>query len=392
MKQRVPGTLNPRRVAGHSHRTLTILTSILLLLLLPPAALTAQSDNTSSSEGQAPEQSADTAQSSPSYEEVLDSLLSLPDDAELAARLQEAYTSLSDPRDAARLLNRFLPLLENGNRYSALMSLARFEEALGRLEKAQLHFQAAAFAAEGENRYRAMLNSAELLVQQGAYHQAELQLRRILDTNGAQPFHERARIVLAETMVLDENPSAARTLLSPYTEASAGSLPDSPQPLYQIYLLARELDISDLQTAAEEKLLSAYPAAPETALLKGEARQYPDIHSALGLFAAPADHDTDTAEAESTPPAPDLTSEDTETVQREEAEAIQAGSFRDGENAESLRRELEEEGFSATVRTALVQGNSYHRVLVHIASDETTDEVILRLKEAGYEGYPVYGE
>jgi cell division protein FtsN len=70
--------------------------------------------------------------------------------------------------------------------------------------------------------------------------------------------------------------------------------------------------------------------------------------------------------------------------------AIQTGSFRDAENAAYMSRELEREGFTSVVVQADVGGRLYYRVLVPVAFGESEQELLLRLKEKGFEGNPVY--
>jgi tetratricopeptide (TPR) repeat protein len=356
-----------------------------------------------------------TAEGDIDYGGLVDSLQSLPEDADLSARLTEAYTSLRDPRRAVQLLRRFLPLLETEEeRYEILTRLAQLEEGLGEIEKAQLHYQAAAFAAGGPRRYEALLSSAELLIQQGAYRQAELQLNRVAEAVDAGTFETRARIGLIRCLLLNGDREAASRWIADF---GPRSLPESPELLYQLIIATSELGETALMNTARKALFRLYPGSPESALLRGEVDSVPDVQAALGLIRTP--HELLEEDQAITPPGTENgeakagsngeeartsaieESEKTGEVEqqkesgtaaqdREIAEAIQTGSFRARDNAESMERELREQGFQTAIRTALVKNTTYYRVLVRIPEDSDTEEIILKLKEAGYEGYPVY--
>jgi len=366
----------------------------LCISLLLPAAVFAQEEgqaetprseasdkSDASNESDAKESGAnDGEDKGPGYEELLESLQSLPDDAEIVEELHAAYTSLEDPREAVKLIRRFLPVLESREkRYTTLSRLAVLEEALGELEQAQLHYQAAAFAVSGTQRYKALLNSANLLIRQGHYRQAQLQLTRITDAEEAGEFRLRAKLALVRAYLLDSETERARNMLA---EISPKALTNSPRLLYRVALLAHTLGEKKLKDTVQELLYTHFPDSPESALMRGEAGHLPDIHSVFGLLETPRDTDAEKTAASQR--------EDEERREKQSATAIQTGSFTDRENAVHLRKQLESHGFSVVIKPALIKETEYYRVLVKIGENKTLNEVIIELKEKGYEGYPVY--
>jgi cell division protein FtsN len=67
---------------------------------------------------------------------------------------------------------------------------------------------------------------------------------------------------------------------------------------------------------------------------------------------------------------------------------VQAGSFRDPENARYLARDLVARGFEAHLVEKTVGEVRYYRVVVgREQSSESAQALILRLKDAGFEGF-----
>jgi cell division protein FtsN len=66
---------------------------------------------------------------------------------------------------------------------------------------------------------------------------------------------------------------------------------------------------------------------------------------------------------------------------------VQVGSFRDEENAGYLVRDLKTKGFAAQVTEAVIHGARYYRVVIgSVHNAEQAQALLVRLKEAGFEG------
>ena len=86
-----------------------------------------------------------------------------------------------------------------------------------------------------------------------------------------------------------------------------------------------------------------------------------------------------------------------ETVSAEEPETndvnpvyIQLGSFTVKDNAYVLLESVKSKGFQARLETKTVNGTDYISVIVPVEKSSEMQTLYIRLKEAGYEGYPVY--
>lgn len=68
---------------------------------------------------------------------------------------------------------------------------------------------------------------------------------------------------------------------------------------------------------------------------------------------------------------------------------IQTGSFRDSENSEYMARDLTSLGFTAEI---LETPEGYFKVFVPTEEQESVQEVVVRLKEHGYEGFLLFSD
>lgn len=321
----------------------------------------------------------------------------------------EVYSSEENPKEALRIMQKFLPVLEeDAHRHRLLLDMAGLEEQIGRLDQAQLHYQSAAFAAPGRRDYRALYNSVLLLIDQGDFSQALLQIRQILEKSTDPGLLMRARVQEARIYQLQDRTAEA--------EEAAGSLVAEKENLpsdvlYNLWLFYRNTADpaqSDNKKAEElQRLLGEkFPDSPEYRMSLGEVGEFPTVETSMGLRVPGAEVPFE----ETTPEIPveregkrEGKNENIQEVEIDEkknkkpsvpelekSRAIQTGSFRDAENAAYMRRELEREGFTAMVVQANVGGRLYYRVLVPVAFGESEQEVLLKLKEKGFEGNPVY--
>jgi len=69
---------------------------------------------------------------------------------------------------------------------------------------------------------------------------------------------------------------------------------------------------------------------------------------------------------------------------------IQTGSYLDRDNANSQIKDLNDAGFNAEIIQVIVNGNQYNRVMVTGINSLNVEKEIIKLKDAGFEGFPVY--
>lgn len=315
-------------------------------------------------------------------------------------RLQSSYSSVTDPESALQIMHRFLPVLdEEAERHRLLLDMAGLEEQLGLLDKAQIHYQSAAFTTGQRRDYHALYKSVLLLIDLGDYDQALLQARQVSEGSDSNTLTGKARLQQARIYQLqDRNATALETADELFHEKESLSA-DALYLMWSIYAnanLSREGD-PEKADSLEKELKARFPGSPEYQLASGKIRSTPTVESALGLR-TPADKSETLTEAEEEQPMQNVTNtspQDSDETAEEDTEkaksrAIQTGSFRDADNAAYMQRELEEQGFKAMVVQADINGKRYYKVLVPIAFGESEQELVLKLKEKGFEGYPVY--
>jgi len=369
----------------------------------------------------------------------VDELLALRGEPDFFETLMDVYRSMSDPLEALDLMATFLPVLEgDAERHTLLLDMARLEEQAGRLQKAQLHYQSAAFTGQLTRDYRALFHSMLILIELGDYEYAMVQAQQIIANSddsilSLQAAAQKARIQQLQGRQME----ALQTAQQLYNRRK--SLP--ADVLYSLWVLYRSVpgtsDYSSSADTVERELSERFPDSPEYGLITRENSPATTVENALGLRSIIEDDSgaegmrnrldgtdiPDSSDAPDSAHIPDADStimeqernrdihqdhdqqrgqdqqpekelqentDDANPPELEKSTAIQTGSFRDAENARYMQRTLEEEGFTALVTQAQVGEAIYYRVLVPIPFGESEERIILQLKEKGFEGYPVY--
>ena len=363
----------------------------------------------------------------------VDELLALRGEPDFFETLMNVYRSMSDPLEALDLMATFLPVLEGDvERHTLLLDMARLEEQAGRLQKAQLHYQSAAFTGQLTRDYRALFHSMLILIELGDYEYAMVQAQQIIANSeesvlSLQAAAQKARIQQLQGRQME----ALQTAQQLYNRRK--NLP--ADVLYSLWVLYQSVpgtsDYSSSADTVEQELSERFPDSPEYGLITRENSPATTVENALGLRSIAEDdsgaegmrnrpdgadipdslhtpgtdpskteqernrelhQDHDKQRGQDQQPEKEL-QENTDNANPPELEkstAIQTGSFRDAENARYMQRTLEEEGFTALVTQARVGEAIYYRVLVPIPFGESEERIILQLKEKGFEGYPVY--
>ena len=286
--------------------------------------------------------------------------------------LTDAYRSIEDPRRSLEYMRHFLPLVDgDSHRYQLLWDMANLEEQLGKFERAQLHYQAAAFAVDDRIGQKALYSSLLLLVEMGRYDQALRQAEQLIGSGrdgdlAAKAAYQKARIQLLRGR-FDEALESARELAEEDRELEADLL----YGLWTIFKYAGEQNLAE-QVGSELK--KRFPESPEYRLRVERYHAIPTADIAFGLWevgqeGAPA--------SEGTEQEPDGGNEDNGDKKSEQGRAIQTGSFQDPENAAFMQQELERRGFTAMLVQVEVGEKKYYRVLVPIPFGEREQHLSL---------------
>jgi cell division septation protein DedD len=218
-----------------------------------------------------------------------------------------------------------------------------------------------------------LVERASLDLQMGLTAEAEQLLGRVRDSGEEAPA-EAARFLLAELYLATERTAQGEADL----RALIADRPASPLVPGALLALGESLRGRGEAKAAGvvlDGLRKRFPDSPEAALADSAAGVR---YAASPLRLLPL---------ENAPPAelprPPLSVPGADTRQA----LVQAGSFREADNAQYLVRDLNAHGFEARVMEKTIGEALYFRVVVGQAqSPEQAQALILRLKDAGYEG------
>jgi cell division septation protein DedD len=318
-------------------------------------------------------------------------LLANGDAQEFAQVLSRAADAASEVNDALRLLAEFAPRVREAAAREALLERqAALLRLSGRIEEA-LVVQIG--LPETPSR---LVERAGLCLELGLRGEAEQILQRVRESADAEAA-AAARVLLARVYLATERAALAeaelRGLLRDQPETQA-----VPAALLALGETLRECGDDKGAAQALAELKARFPASPESLLAGAPGAR----HAALPQRLLPPTPQPQLPAEEATPKLPIPQPPDTAglappplavpaegAAQPEPRKAlVQAGSFRDPENAHYLARDLGARGFEARVVEKPLGGIRYYRVVV--GPEQTPQEaqtLILRLKDAGYEGF-----
>ncbi len=269
---------------------------------------------------------------------------------------------------AIDLLTRYLPSIRSSeSRVEAFNLLGEYYELTGDIKNAQSAYEHGADIAGDSTDYSLLLKSALMLQYMGEYKRSELQILRSLHRTGDSKTVETCYFLLARVYRLTGDKESYGEMVKEISESK------QPEILYFLNKIPEK----------------GYETSPENLLIKGEISLLPDVENAFGLL-----------NLESVETSKEVfkgnreNKSETSGKKAEEEEDniffIQTGSFRNRDNAEYMCRDLEKLGFKTEISDQTISGNLYHKVYIKAKSAEEVPKLILKLKDAGYEGYPVY--
>jgi hypothetical protein len=259
-----------------------------------------------------------------------------------------------------KLTGQALPAKE---KYDTLAMLARARRLGGDLENAAKAWNEAALAAEGANASlqsnAALLEAARCKIAMGEFAGAKADIGRVLqasgivganDTNGTPNELQRDAVNLASMILLFEN--GTNPLRDNLTQFSASNALPSLEALPSPYWLL-------------------FPGRANVSLQNDDSLQNAVAQNALAQQAP--------ASASGTVPV-------SSTVQP--GQILQTGLFTAPSNAQSQADKLKTKGFTPSITERTLSGKTYYAVTV--AADTDTNTAIMKLKDAGFEAFPVF--
>ncbi len=272
----------------------------------------------------------------------------------IAAKAAECAPTLTE---SITVLKEALPRLQKTqDRITLRTMLAEYAELSGNMESAQNYYEEAGSIASGKQRVLLLIQSAELLQYLGRYDESAIQLKSILkETVPNSPLYYKVYLALAKGNLVQGN-------MKSY-EADVKVL-EGVKGIPVVYYFLKDTE------KGSGKLEHEFPLSPENLLASGQIHSIPTTETVFNL--------TNRKKLE-------------KKIAAEKVHFyIQTGSFRDGENAEYMSRDLKKLGFAAFVEKQNIAGTLYYKVLLDAKSPEDVQKLILRLKDRGFEGYPIY--
>lgn len=315
-------------------------------------------------------------------------------------------------RESRAMLEELVQSTEDSQtRQRAHELIAELAELSGEYGVAQRHYRLAWDARPDSRRLDLLLASALLRLELGelgtALEEADSVIAQAGDDVSLQTDARllRTRILLAQAETEQATAELNAQRQSVTTDGSASQV-------FLLYELSRS--VGDTQSAADAgmALRDRYPDSVEYALIRQDleppqrrVQRYPSPaqlfsshapgdESPLPAVALPADGAGPTEPQSPVTGTPavsvlrDASSSEARTVR-----AIQAGAFRDPENATYMARDISNSGFPAEVRERSDGDAAVYVVLVPMDAGTTRDSALERmtaLKEAGIEGFLIY--
>jgi len=282
--------------------------------------------------------------------------------------LYAAENSLSLNSEIARLEKIGASSVSSQERHSAFLALARLYQLSGNNEAALKAWENALKINSGDG--RSHLERGRLLISQGEYDKALESLTAIFTGNYAKDLLLEARLLIAQLEAFRSGN------LGPLSDLSNDA--DFSEYRRLIYYTLWKIE----QSPAWKALLAKdFPLSPEAKITAGK------VHSAqtpLWILFPGREALALTAPAQTTT-APPQTQTTAPTVRG--TTVLQTGLFSREENARALSEKINKAGFQSVVQTKQQNGGSYWAVYVPFGSD--MNAMIKRLKDAGFESFPV---
>ena len=220
-----------------------------------------------------------------------------------------------------------------------------------------------------------LIDVAELNLRMGRYSEAEKIVEFIKEQDISETFSERTDIIKSRCEFQMGNTDEAVSMTLELLEKAE-------KKSVELLLWGKEIFEAAGEIAAAESIINDleknFPEVFEQ-LKPGGGWNIADIPEKIFGF---SDNRNNSREI------PDETADSEEILKTEVR--IQTGSYRDPENALEQVKDLEEAGFDAEIKVVEINGSKYNRVMVVGINEANLEEENVRLKEAGFEGFPVY--
>jgi|GEM_PF-5049264 len=244
---------------------------------------------------------------------------------------------------------------------------AEIKQLTGDLKGAAVLFKKASLTVKGKKDFISLYRATVLNIEMAFFREAEADLRAILTFSNDAELRIKSTILSARLKKNDGAADEARAIMISIFSSS------EPIPNEAFHFASEIFDDAEFSELCSHASANGW----SDRYLKLKPLITPEIvfgkYNGGFIIAEPAD-------------ALSEESSNSEAL----AASIQLGSFSVRENAEDLQKTVNESGWAAEVRNKTVNDREYFTVVVPISKGKAVQQIIIELKEKGFEGYPVY--
>jgi hypothetical protein len=267
------------------------------------------------------------------------------------------------------LVAKHIDIIEDKNiKKDLLGNLASLHELSSNLQDAQILYQKAAYLDQNIVDYDYVFKSSKILLLEGEFSLAELQLKEIIFNSQDPEIITQAKIYLTMLILLESGDN-------PTIEISSI---EQPELLYILYLLQKNNTLVSANSNYKEDLLKDFELSPEAEIIRNHIQELPGIINSFGLLFLDSNNN------------PISNTVDTENLLENLNFSIQAGSFNDPENAHYLAEDLKSYGFSPIIKIQKINNIDYSKVILYYSNEIEMRKALDKLRLKGFQGFPIY--
>ncbi|MFP4300788.1 MAG: tetratricopeptide repeat protein [Spirochaetaceae bacterium] len=333
------------------------------------------------------------------FEELTRRLRSEPDSPVVGELLVEAIGAAPTLREAREVYSLYGDALSTDRqRVAVYRELGALEELAGNFVTALRNYEELLRIDPEDDEVR--LRAAAAAMETGNYERVRRHSQYVIDSARDREKQRLAGLFLALSHYHEDNRSEGLPLFESLTRGESRRTLESRTLVFAL-LAARAWEAESLAAELEEKLEELYPATLDRlALREGGVVSLAPRPSILLPATSWDSLPLPEREEGTQPPADAAQSERPQREAERESPSslvigIQTGSFSDKENAEVMRDEIRKEGLPAQVRETKLEEQRYYRVVVPTEEPvppEEAQELVVRLKELGVEGFLLFDE
>jgi cell division septation protein DedD len=269
-----------------------------------------------------------------------------------------------------------MPSISNAERHDTQARLALLHELSGNFEKAAEAWIASASADPGKRDDMSLIRGARCFAATGEWEKAGAAVRTVLLSSGDARASLEARLL----------GSQIEAFLSGNSSVLAGLLDDPGFAGTRAAILYTLWNTTGLESW-KTRLLAEYPRSPEGRAAEAQTTVHIKPSALWLLFPGRSGFTLETAPSAALP-APPAAPSVAASPPASSGAMLQTGLYGREENARRQADKLRAAGFSPVMVKRTVNENEYWAVQVSPESD--LNRVVLKLKEAGFESFPVF--